>query len=176
MSHTYNLNNSMRQLRKEGKHSVTEAELREKSGLKKIPFTSALEEAIHLQFLERSADGKIQEGLRLKEQPDKDEMEKLPLYKFSPGTQPLWERILLAVLGFGLIVFLIYLIVNQTEYSENNWKLARLLASLLAAIVGVFLTGMLEVRHERKATLERPGFYIRATGALAMFAIVFWAL
>jgi hypothetical protein len=40
------------------------------------------------------------------------------------------------------------------------------LASILAAAVGVFLTGMLEVRH------ERPGLVVPGTGAFAAFVLV----
>jgi len=145
---------------------VQERRLQEAAGLADRAFSEALAEALTLQFAVRSPDGTISEGTRQMNQPDPGHEINYPLLRFAPLSQPLWERIYLAVLSACLVAFLIYLITQKATFSRETWKLAVVLASVLAAAVGAFLTGMLEVRH------QRPGLDVRATGALGAFVLV----
>jgi hypothetical protein len=161
------LNRALRSLKKEHKAPVPDEALQRKAGLDDTRFRAALDEAVVRGTAKRTPDGKIDEGTLQADQPDQTEGEKLPRrIRFAPSSQPLWERIWLATLATGLLVFVGYLIVHKTEFTDRTWSLAVVLASLMAAAVGAFLSGMLEVEH------ERPGLRVRATGALGAFVLV----
>lgn len=83
---------------------------------------------------------------------------------------PTWERLFLAGLVVAFGCFVGYLILRDEPMCEQTWKLVSLVAALLAAGVGAFLTGMFEVNG------KRPGLAIRATGALGLFVMVMWWL
>lgn len=159
---------SLRELTKELGSPVSLNQLKERSGMDQIRFNLAVAEAVNCKGMEWADVNKSQiiEGNNQMSQPDPDKEASIPYIRFSPEAQPIWERIWLAVLATGLVIFVGYLITQKATFSPQTWKLATVLASILAAAVGAFLTGMLEVRH------ERPGLGVRATGAFGAFVLV----
>lgn len=160
------LSRALRELKKAGETPATEESLRTKTGFDAARFQIALNEAIECEVAERNAEGKIDEGKNQKNEVEESVAKNLPILRFAPDKQPTWERVWLALLATGLVIFVGYLITQKSTFSPQTWKLATVLASILAAAVGAFLTGMLEVKH------ERPGLAVRATGALGAFVLV----
>jgi nucleoside phosphorylase len=89
------INLAMRNISKAGKPKTTKDELLEQSGLDNKAFDLALNEAIRLNFLQQTKDGHIQEGSRLRSQPDQESIEQLP---FNPSSDSLKGKVDFAII------------------------------------------------------------------------------
>lgn len=165
------LNGCLRRLSTVHGRPPTRLELFREAGLAPDRFDEGFRACVADDFLLLDGDI-IREGPRLMNQKTPAGVAKQPLRKlrFVPGQQPLWERICLWGLAAVLLVLVTELLFRPDDLSAQKWKLAKLVASLLGGVVGAFLPGMLEIQG------KRGGFVIRATGALALFVLVFFNL
>lgn len=166
------INRTLKRCLVQGGKNPTIHELLRDSSLPEDRFQIALLHAAEDGFvIIDSSKGIVGEGPKLTNQPVPEGLEMSPrLLSFVPTKQPLWERIFLALLVVAFVGLLSFQISKDKQLVDQAWRLVRLFGSLLAAGVGAFLTGMVEVKG------ERGGLAVRATGAFACFVIVFWFL
>src|SRR6266853_1610593 len=106
---------SLRELTKELRSPVSLDQLKERSGMDQVRFDLAVAEAVRCNGMQWADANKshIIEGSNQVNQPDPDKESTIPYIRFAPDSQPVWERIWLAVLATGLVIFVGYLITQK---------------------------------------------------------------
>jgi hypothetical protein len=136
-------------------------------------FQRALQRGVDEGWLAmEDGDRTVSEGIRFPPTPTPPDLQvkNVAAFSFSPGQQPLWERIFLSVLAIFFITVLSILIFQGNPFHEQVWKIVKVFLALCAAAIGAFLPGMFLLQG------ERPGMAARATGAFACFLAVLWTL
>lgn len=89
----------------------------------------------------------------------------------SHATPPLWEKISIFVFGVVFVVVLLVIAVSVPSPTEFQFFVFRIVLALVAAAIGAFLPGSLNVQSH----IQNPAYRntIRAGGAVAFFVIVY---
>lgn len=167
------LNQSLMELIGATLESPNEVALRTKTGFDEARFARALKTATENGFV-CCQGGVVHPTGRLFGQP-----RPLPrrLRRYHLAAQPLWKGIVAAVGTVAITAFVMYAVLHihkQIENFDTTWRIIKVFTSLLAAGFGVFLTGMLEVTYDSNSAPQKPQWFIHATGAFAMFVLVFF--